>query len=153
MPARLDAVATSLPIDRVARASGIPSSTIRYYEEVGLITSTGRQGLKRLFPPEVMERLALIALGQQAGFTLGELREMIQDAPDALDRDLLRNKAAALDEQIRQLTFVRDLLRHTAACPAKRHVDCPTFRRMMRIALWYQRRSKAQQSQAQASQT
>lgn len=41
----------SLDITEVAQTSGIPTSTIRYYEEVGLITSTGRRGLKRLFAP------------------------------------------------------------------------------------------------------
>lgn len=138
----------SFDITEVVQTSGIPASTIRYYEEVGLITSIGRRGLKRLFAPDVLERLALIALGQQAGFTLAELGEIMHDAPSAIDRDLLRVRATALDDQIRQLQFVRNLLWHTAACPAKRHVECPTFRRMMRIALWYQRRAKAKQSPA-----
>ena len=51
----------------MAQRSGVPASTLRFYEEKGLIASTGRQGLRRLFDPGVLERLALIALGSAAG--------------------------------------------------------------------------------------
>ena len=59
-----------MDIAQVARESGVPASTLRYYEEKGLIASTGRHGLRRTFGPQVLERLALIALGQAAGFSL-----------------------------------------------------------------------------------
>ena len=49
-----------MDIAEVARRSGLPASTLRYYEERGLISSVGRQGLRRLFHPTVLERLALI---------------------------------------------------------------------------------------------
>jgi DNA-binding transcriptional MerR regulator len=58
----------------VARGqSGVPASTLRFYDEKGLIASTGRRGLRRLFDPGVLERLALIALGRAAGFSLDEI--------------------------------------------------------------------------------
>ena len=44
------------------------ASTLRYYEEMGLIESIGRRGLKRVFLPSVLEKLSLIELGQAAGF-------------------------------------------------------------------------------------
>ena len=50
-----------LDIGEVARQSGVPASTLRYYEEKGLIASSGRHGLRRLFDAGVLERLALIA--------------------------------------------------------------------------------------------
>ncbi|MAM07908.1 MAG: MerR family transcriptional regulator, partial [Hyphomonas sp.] len=49
-----------LEISDVAKQSGIPASTLRYYEERGLIRSAGRRGLRRLFEPDVLERLGLI---------------------------------------------------------------------------------------------
>ena len=55
-----------MDINEVARASGVPASTLRYYEEKGLIASVGRRGLRRTFEPRVVERLALIALGRAA---------------------------------------------------------------------------------------
>jgi DNA-binding transcriptional MerR regulator len=72
---------SDLDIAEVARRSGLPASTLRFYEEKGLIASTGRRGLRRLFAPDVLERLALIALGQSAGFALDELRVIL--APTA----------------------------------------------------------------------
>jgi DNA-binding transcriptional MerR regulator len=62
-----------LDINEVAKKSGVPASTLRFYDEKGLIRSVGRRGLRRLFDPDVLERLALIALGQSAGFSLDEV--------------------------------------------------------------------------------
>jgi len=50
-----------LDIAEVARRSGVPASTLRFYEKKGLIASTGRRGLRRVFDPRVLERLALSA--------------------------------------------------------------------------------------------
>jgi DNA-binding transcriptional MerR regulator len=57
-------------IAEVAKLSDVPASTLRFYEEKGLIASNGRRGLRRLFDAGVLERLALIALGRTAGFRL-----------------------------------------------------------------------------------
>ncbi|HEX4939985.1 MAG TPA: helix-turn-helix domain-containing protein [Candidatus Kapabacteria bacterium] len=124
-----------MDITEVAKRSGVPASTLRYYEEKGLIASTGRQGLRRLFAPAVLERLALIALGRAAGFSLDEIAQMF--APEGrpqIDRKLLAEKADELDRTIRKLTAMRDGLRHAAACPAPSHLECPKFRRLMGLA-------------------
>ncbi len=126
---------TDLDITEVARRSGVPASTLRFYEEKGLIASIGRRGLRRLFEPGVLERLALIALGRAAGFSLEEIALMF--APDGrprIDRGMLAAKAEDLDRTIRKLSAVRDSLRHAAACPAPSHMECPTFRRLLRAA-------------------
>jgi DNA-binding transcriptional MerR regulator len=124
-----------LDINEVARHSGLPASALRYYEEKGLIRSTGRRGLRRLFRSDVLERLALIALGRAAGFALDEIARMF--APDGrprIDRQMLAAKADELDHTIRELTAMRDGLRHAAACRAPSHMQCPTFRRILRAA-------------------
>ncbi len=124
-----------LDITEVARRSGVPASTLRFYEEKGLIASIGRRGLRRLFEPGVLERLALIALGRAAGFSLDEIALMF--APDGglrIDRRMLAARATELDRTIRKLSAMRDSLRHAAACPAPSHMECPTFRRLLRAA-------------------
>jgi DNA-binding transcriptional MerR regulator len=124
-----------LDITEVARRSGVPASTLRFYEEKGLISSIGRRGLRRLFDPGVLERLALIAMGRAAGFSLEEIALMF--APDGrlrIDRQLLATRAKELDRTIRKLSALRDSLRHAAACPAPSHMECPTFRRILRAA-------------------
>jgi DNA-binding transcriptional MerR regulator len=124
-----------LDIAEVAQRSGVPASTLRYYEERDLIASVGRRGLKRLFDANVLERLALIALGRAAGFSLDEIGAMFgtKGAP-RIDRDRLNEKANALDETIRRLSAMRDGLRHAAACPAPSHMECPKFRRIVAAA-------------------
>ena len=124
-----------MDITEVARRSGLPASTLRFYEEKGLITSIGRRGLHRVFDPSVLERLALIALGRSAGFSLDEIAQMF--APDGrprINRLMLRAKADELDRTIRKLAEMRDGLRHAAACRAPTHMECPTFRRILRAA-------------------
>jgi hypothetical protein len=81
----------------------------------------------------VLERLALIAVGRAAGFSLDEIARMF--APDGrprIDRQMLAAKAEELDGTIRELTAMRDGLRHAAACRAPSHMECPTFRRILR---------------------
>lgn len=124
-----------LDIAEVARRSGLPASALRYYDEKGLIASTGRRGLRRLFDERVLERLALIALGRAAGFSLDEIASMF--APDGrpeIDRRMLAAKADEIDRTIRGLMAMRDGLRHAAVCPAPSHMECRTFRRLVGAA-------------------
>lgn len=125
-----------MDIAEVAKRTGVPASTLRFYEEKGLIVSTGRRGLRRVFAPAVLERLALVALGRAAGFSLDEIAAMF--APDGrprIDRGMLKAKAAELDRTIRKLGAMRDGLRHASLCPAPSHMACPSFRRLMQGAL------------------
>jgi DNA-binding transcriptional MerR regulator len=122
-----------MDIGEVSRRSGVPVSTLRYYEEKGLIASIGRRGLRRQFDPGVVERLALIALGRSASFSLDEIAHMF--APDGqprIDRKMLTDKADDIDRSIRRLRAMRDGLRHAAACRAPSHMECPTFRRILK---------------------
>ena len=124
-----------MDIVEVARQSGIPASTLRFYEEKGLIASTGRRGLRRTFNPNILERLALISLGQAAGFTLKEILLMFTaEGNPQIDRTMLAAKADQIDRTIRQLRAMRNGLRHAAACPAANHLDCPSFQRLMQTA-------------------
>jgi DNA-binding transcriptional MerR regulator len=121
-----------LDINEVAKRSGLPASALRYYEEKGLLTSVGRRGLRRLFDPNVLERLAMISLGRSAGFSLDEIAKMFaSDGRPKIDRQVLADKAKELDVTIRELTALRDGLRHAVNCPAPSHMECPTFRRLL----------------------
>ncbi|MBM4784428.1 MAG: helix-turn-helix domain-containing protein [Archangiaceae bacterium] len=132
-----------LDIGEVARQSGLRPSTLRFYEERGLIASTSRHGLRRRFEAAVLERLALISLGQAAGFSLDEVRSMLsRDGTPRIDRRLLTARADALDVTIRRLTAMREGLRHAAACPAPNYLECPTFRRLLKVAARRRRSSR-----------
>ncbi|WP_330180875.1 helix-turn-helix domain-containing protein [Nocardia sp. NBC_01503] len=126
---------TDLDIGEVIARSGVPASTLRYYEQRQLITSTGRRGQRRQYAPDVLIQLALIAMARAAGFPLDDIATMFtDDGRPHLDRNLLSDKAHELDRTIAELTTVRDTLRHAAACPAPTHMQCPAFRAMLTAA-------------------
>lgn len=123
-----------LDITEVSRRSGLPASTLRFYEEQGLISSVGRRGLMRIFEPDVLTRLSLIMLGQTAGFSLTQIANMLGASGAAqIDRGQLAQQADELDRKIREMTALRNGLRHVMACTAPSHLECPTFQRIMRI--------------------
>jgi DNA-binding transcriptional MerR regulator len=124
-----------LDIGEVARRTGLSPAALRFYEKKKLIRSVGRVGLRRRFEPGVVERLALVALGQAAGFTLAEIARMFgPDGRPRIDRAMLAAKAVELETTIRTLTAMRDGLRHAMACRAPSHMECPTFRRLLDAA-------------------
>ncbi len=122
-----------LDIGAVTRASGLPPSTLRYYEERGLISSAGRRGQRRLYHPEVLQRLAMITTGRAAGFSLEEIGTMFREDYAKVPREVLEQKAEELDRQIQHLTSLRDGLRHAAECQSPSHQQCPTFQRLLRV--------------------
>ena len=124
-----------LVIGEVVRRSGVAASTLRYYEDKGLIRSVGRRGLSRVFRADVLDKLALIALAQSLMFSLDDIAPMVQgDGLTDLDRTRLLHKAAELDGLIGRLGAARDELRRAAACPAPRHADCPSFQNLLDTA-------------------
>jgi len=125
----------TLDIGEVVKRSGLPASTLRYYEEKGLVQSVGRHGLRRLFDASVLEQLSLISLGRLAGLSLEEIGRMFAKNGDLqIDRQKLLIKADELDETISQLIAMRDGLRHAAICPEPSHLECPKFKKMLRVA-------------------
>lgn len=125
-----------MDISEVAQCSGLPASTLRYYEEKGLIRSIGRRGIRRVFGANILEQLALISLGRTAGFSLEEIANTIGATENPnIDRKLLLKKADELDQSIKKLTAMRDGLHHAALCTAPSHMECPKFRRLMAMAV------------------
>ena len=90
-----------LDIGEVAERSGVPPSTLRYYEEVGLIRSLGRHGLRRQFDADVLLRLSLIELGKTAGFSLTEIAGMFgKDGRPEIPREQLHAKSDDLQRKM-----------------------------------------------------
>ena len=122
-----------MDISDVAKASGLPASTLRFYEEKGLIQSVGRNGLKRTFEANILERVGLISLARSVDFSLDEIREIfIHDGE--VNRELLLAKADKLDNKIKELTAMRNGLHHAAKCSAPNHFECPKFLRLLKLA-------------------
>jgi len=119
-----------LDIAEVARRSGLAPSALRFYEKKGLVAPAGRNGLRRAYHPDVLERLALITCARSAGLSIAEISRFIVAQPSDADlRVRMAAKAGDLDEQIGRLTRLRDSLRHAAVCDYEPIVDCPDFKR------------------------
>lgn len=126
-----------LDIAEVARRSGFPASTLRYYEKRGLIRSDSRQGLRRQYDDSVLTRLALIALGQRASYSLDQIASLFRPQGGKLElgRGELREQATNLRSQAQDLRVTADLLDHIAACTAPSHLECPRFQELLKDVL------------------
>lgn len=119
-----------LDIAEVAGRTGLAPSALRFYEKKGLISAAGRNGLRRTYRPDVLERLALIVCARGAGFSVAEIGRFLVARPSDADlRTGMAARARDLDEQIGRLTRLRDSLRHAAVCDHEPIVDCPEFKR------------------------
>jgi len=103
-------------IGQLARAAGVPTSSVRYYERRGLVTPDERtDGNYRIYSEAALERLLFIRAAQGAGFTLKDI-ELLLDfrggdpAPCREVQDLIGARLAKLDEEIEHLHHVRDVL-------------------------------------------
>ncbi|MBI3127680.1 MAG: heavy metal-responsive transcriptional regulator [Candidatus Tectomicrobia bacterium] len=112
-----------LTIGALARCAGVHVETVRYYERRGLIERPGeRRGAFRVYPPEAVGRLSAIKRAQALGFSLEEIRGLLElrlrdraRCGDVLGR--AERKVAEIDEKIRALQRVRRELRALAdAC-------------------------------------
>ncbi|QFT56222.1 helix-turn-helix domain-containing protein [Microbulbifer sp. THAF38] len=125
-----------IDIRQVSKLSGLPSSTLRYYEEKGLIQSISRRGIARVFHASVLEQLSLISLARYAGFSLDEIACMFtySDKPN-IDRDQLLQKVEALDKNIQRLVAMRDGFKHLANCPEDNQLECSNFQNLVKGAM------------------
>ncbi|RCS21600.1 MerR family transcriptional regulator [Phyllobacterium salinisoli] len=138
-----------LDIAEVASASGLPASTLRYYEEQHLIVSVGRHGLRRQFEPDVLNRLALISLARSAGFLLSDVAAMFgRNNALRLPRNELRSRADELERKAQSIKALAAMMRHVADCPAPSHLECPTFQKLLRIAAKHQSRTRRQKKKS-----
>lgn len=126
-----------MPIGELARRTGIATSALRYYERVGLLSPAGRAGQRRHYEESGAERIAMIRLCQDAGFTLAEIRRLVA-AWGRGDRgwtELAERKIADLDARIADAQRARDLVEHALECPHRDLISCPRFRSALQARL------------------
>ena len=117
-------------IGGLANAAGVGVETVRYYQRRGLLLEPARPpGEVRRYGEEDVKRLRFIRSAQTAGFTLNEIKELLDlDASDdrARARELAQARVAAIDGKIADLREARDALAGLAtACANKRGGPCP----------------------------
>jgi MerR family redox-sensitive transcriptional activator SoxR len=122
-------MSTSLSIGEVAQKAGLRTSALRYYETAGVIPPPERVNGRRRYDADVLQRLAIVQLAQQAGFTLAEVRTLFEGmepgaTPSLRWRDVAERKLPQIDDQIRRAEAMRDLLREGLRCDCLTLEDC-----------------------------
>ena len=117
-------------IGGLAKAAGVGVETVRYYQRRGLLLEPARPpGEIRRYGNGDLKRLRFIRSAQAAGFTLNEIKELLDlDASDdrARARTLAQERVAAIDDKIAELREARDALDGLAtACAKERSGPCP----------------------------
>jgi len=109
----------ALRVGEVAQQSGLPTKTVRYYDDIGLLTPTVERSPSgyRLFSPDVLNRLAFIKQAQSLGLSLDEIRQVLQvrdrgDLPCGEVRHYLETKVDAISQQIQSLEALRNDLQN-----------------------------------------
>ena len=116
-----------VPIGELARRTGTATSALRYYERIGLLSPAERVGQRRHYPPSSAERVALIRLFQDAGFTLAEIGRLLDGWSRAWGR-LAERKIAELDARIADAQRAKKMITHALECPHRDLFACPNFR-------------------------
>jgi DNA-binding transcriptional MerR regulator len=118
-----------VPIGELARRAGVATSALRYYERLGLLSPAelGNQG--RRYTPESAERVALVRLCQDVGFTLAEIGQLLDAwsrGPQGW-RQLAEHKIAELDARIADAQRAKELIQHGLSCSHRDLFTCPDF--------------------------
>jgi DNA-binding transcriptional MerR regulator len=121
-----------LTIGEVARRAGRATSSIRYYEEIGLIPEPVRVSGRRQYHPEIVRTLAVIETAQRAGLNLDEIRLLLDASGDDAAaterlRDVAERKLPELETLIERAELVRRWLEDAACCTCPTLDDCPLF--------------------------
>lgn len=120
-----------LTVGEVAKRTGVAVSALRFYESKGLIKIRRSAGNHRLYPREVLRRIAVIKVAQRTGLSLDEIRTYLAQLPDSrrpTKADWTRLSTAwkaDLQERIAQLIRLRDQLDECIGCGCLSLADCP----------------------------
>ncbi|EJC62242.1 MULTISPECIES: redox-sensitive transcriptional activator SoxR [Alcaligenes] len=121
----------TLTVGEVARRSGVPVSTVHFYESKGLIASTRNSGNQRRFDSVVLRYIAIIKVAQRTGIPLDEIRDALRGLPAGSKPNaqqwqaMSRRWKDSLNERIEQLTRLRDELMHCIGCGCLSMNECP----------------------------
>jgi DNA-binding transcriptional MerR regulator len=118
-----------MTIGQLAEETGVPTSTIRFWERQGLLTPDHRQSGQRRYTAGAVRSVAMLRLLQEVGLTLGDIRRFREEravTPRSWHR-LVAEKLTDVERQIAALEHARDLLSHASTCHHDDLLACPSF--------------------------
>lgn len=122
-----------IDIGELSSEVGISTAAIRFYESKGLIKSIGRKGLRRQYSRHVIQTILLIKILKNGGLSLREIEEIFLDNNKInINRGLIDSKVIEIEEKVRNLKNLLQILQHVKSCPYKEHLLCPDFIKMIK---------------------
>ena len=121
-------------ISEAARQAGLPAKTIRYYEDIGLVTPPRDPNGYRAFRPRDLHALTFVARARSLGFTIGECRALLhlyQDPTRASAdvKEIARSHLGRIDAKLAELVAMRATLTDLVdACAGDQRPDCPILK-------------------------
>jgi len=132
--------APTLSIGQVAERTGLSVSTLRFYEESGLVSPSRTAGGQRRYPRADIRRLSFIMIAQQLGFSLEEIREKLASLPQGKppsQKDwthISKQFRAQLNQRIRLLTLTVERLDGCIGCGCLSLKKCALYNPQDRAA-------------------
>jgi len=117
---------TPLSIGELSERTGVPSTTLRYYDELGLVRPAARSAGRRRYAASAVRDVGVILFFREIGFSLAEIGRFIADERQGR-REMIDHKLAELAEQQHRLEVARAALEHGRRCPAGEPMKCPRF--------------------------
>ena len=111
-----------LTIGELADRTGVATSALRYWEDLGVLPAPRRVGGQRRYPPSAVRTVGAILVLRDAGFTLRDVRTFLAGGDR---RGLARRKLTELDERITQAEAARTAIAHALECPHDDITECP----------------------------
>ncbi|MGP4099623.1 MerR family transcriptional regulator [Nonomuraea sp. KM90] len=118
-----------MTIGELASRTGVATSALRYWEELGLLPAPARVSGQRRYPPSAVQLVGVVVLLRDVGFTLREVKAFIASRSPAGDgwRELYQRKLAELERRIAQAQVARTAIAHGLACPHQDIFECSHF--------------------------
>ena len=121
---------TRMTIGDLASRFGLATHVLRYWESVGLLQPATRVNGRRRYIEAQVARVTMIIRGKEAGFGLGQLRDMFDASEPAARREILERHHAELEQRIAEAQVAKEMVEHALHCPNEDFTQCPRFLRI-----------------------
>ena len=116
-----------LSIGELAERTGVATTALRYYDDLGLVRPTARASGQRRYAESAVGDVGVILFLREVGFSLAEIGALVRGGERGSWQPMLEEKLVELAEQQRRLEVAREALEHARHCPAGEPVRCPRF--------------------------
>jgi DNA-binding transcriptional MerR regulator len=115
-----------MSIGELSERSGVPTTTLRYYDELGLVRPAARAAGQRRYATSAVRDVGLILFFREIGFSLTEIGRFITGERQ-YQLKMIDHKLAELAEQQHRIEVARTALEHGRQCPASEPMKCSRF--------------------------